>query len=128
MKWLGLDYKKLCSHKPTHIAIDDKGVKIYRESKKMGKMNPGICPKTHEILFTITSDESFGDPTLFKMTMDHLPKSVKDVLMDGALDSYEMYRLTERERVNLITPPRKGSKYKIVIDRSKRDETLQDDL
>ena len=68
---------------------------------------------------------SNGDPTLFKMKMDHLPKSVKDVLMDGALDSYEMDRLAERERVNLIAPPRKGSKYKIGIDRSKRDETLQ---
>ncbi|NDD57924.1 MAG: hypothetical protein EBZ47_01545 [Chlamydiae bacterium] len=88
-------------------------------------MTLGVCPKTHEILFTITSDESFGDPTLFKMTMDHLPNSIKDVLMDGALDSYEMYRLAERERVNLITPPRKGSKYKIGIDRSKRDETVQ---
>ena len=63
-------------------------------------MTLGVCPKTHEILFTITSDESFGDPTLFKMTMDHLPNSIKDVLMDGALDSYEMYRLAERERVN----------------------------
>jgi len=88
-------------------------------------MTLGVCPKTHEILFTITSDESFGDPTLFKMTMDHLPNSIKDVLMDGALDSYEMYRLAERERVNLITPPRKGSKYKIGIDQSKRDETVQ---
>ncbi|MBM3456409.1 MAG: IS5 family transposase [Bacteroidetes bacterium] len=137
MKWLNLDYKKLSSHKPTHIAIDSTGVKIYGDGewhvkihgeskrKKWKKMTLGVCPKTHEILFTITSDESFGDPTLFKMTMDHLPKSVKDVLMDGAGDSYEMYRLAERERVNLITPPRKGSKYKIGIDRSKRDETVQ---
>ncbi|MBM3207949.1 MAG: IS5 family transposase, partial [Chlamydiae bacterium] len=127
VKWLNLDYKKLSLHKPTHIAIDSTLVKIHGESKrkKWRKMTLGVCPETHEILFTITSDESFGDPTLFKMTMDHLPKSVKNVLMDGALDSYEMYRLAERERINLITPPRKGSKYKIGIDQSKRDETLQ---
>ena len=85
----------------------------------------GICPKTHEILFNITSDESFGDPTLFKMAMDHLPKSVKDVLMDGALDSHEINQLAEIEKVKLITPPKKGSKYKIGIDRTKRDEAVQ---
>lgn len=83
-------------------------------------MTLGICPKTHKILFNITSDESFGDPTLFKMAMDHLPKSVKDVLMDGAGDTHEMYRLAEREGVKLITPPRKGSKYKIGTDRNSK--------
>ncbi|MBM3208626.1 MAG: hypothetical protein FJZ57_08555 [Chlamydiae bacterium] len=29
MKWLNLDYKKLSSQKPTYIAIESTGVKIY---------------------------------------------------------------------------------------------------
>jgi hypothetical protein len=47
-------------------------------------MTLGVCPKTHEILFNITSDESFGDTTLFKMAIEHLPRSVTEVLIDGA--------------------------------------------
>lgn len=57
--------------------------------------------------------------------MEHLPRSVREVLMDGAGDSYEMYKLEERERVKLITPPRKGAKYRIGIERSKRDENVR---
>jgi len=137
MKWLDIDYKKLSTNRPTDLVIDSTGVKIYGDGewhvkihgesrrKKWKKMTLGICPKTHEIIFNITSDDSLGDPTLFKMAMDHLPRSVRDVLIDGAGDSHEMYRLAKRERVNLITPPRKGSKYKIGIDRSKRDENIQ---
>ncbi|NDD57925.1 MAG: hypothetical protein EBZ47_01550 [Chlamydiae bacterium] len=33
VKWLNLDYKKLSSHKPTHIAIDSTGVKIYGDGE-----------------------------------------------------------------------------------------------
>ena len=137
MKWLEIDYKKLSHHKPAHIAIDSTGVKIYGDGewhvkihgeskrKKWRKMTLGICPKTHEILFNITSDESFADATLFKMAMEHLPRSVKEVLMDGAGDSHEMYKMAERKSVKLITPPRKGSKYRIGIESSKRDKNVK---
>lgn len=137
MKCLNLDYKKLSHHKPAHIVVDCTGVKIYgngewhvkihgeSKRKKWRKMTLGVCPKTHEILFNITSDESFGDTTLFKMAMEHLPKSVREVLMDGAGDSHEMYKLADRKRIKLITPPRKGAKYKIGIERSRRDENVK---
>ena len=137
MKWLDLDYKNLSRHKPAHIAIDSTGVKIYgngewhvkihgeSKRKKWRKMTLGVCPETHEILFNITSDESFGDPTLFKMAMEHLPRSVREVLMDGAGDSREIYMLAERKRIHLITPPRKGAKYRIGIERSERDENVK---
>ena len=137
MRLLELDYKKLSHHKPAHIAIDSTGVKIYGDGewhmkihgksrkKKWRKMTLGVCPTTHEILFNITSDESFADPTLFKMAIDHLPRSVTEVLMDGAGDSHEMYKLAEREKFRLITPPRKGAKYRIGMEHSKRDENVK---
>ncbi len=84
-----------------------------------------MCPKTHEIIFNITSDDSLADPSLFKMAMEHIPKSVKDVLMDGAGDSYEMYRLAERNNINLITPLRRTSRYRIGLDRTVRDENVE---
>jgi len=33
MKWFNFDYKKLSSHKSTHIATDSTGVKIYRDDE-----------------------------------------------------------------------------------------------
>lgn len=137
MKYLELDYRKLSTKKPIDLVIDSTGVKIYGDGewhvkihgeskrKKWKKMTLGICPKTHEILFNITSDDSLADPSLFKMAMEHTPKSVKNVLMDGAGDSHEMYRLAERSNINLITPPRRTSRYRIGLDRSKRDENVQ---
>ena len=60
-------------------------------------MTLGVCPKTHEILFNITSDESFADPRLFKMAMELLPSSARKLFMDGAGDSREIYKLAERD-------------------------------
>jgi len=138
MKQLQLDCKRLSRARPTDIVIDATGVKIYGEGewhrkihgsskrKKWKKMTLGVCPKSHEILFNLTADDSFGDATLFKETFECLPSSVKTVIMDGAGDTHEMYDLSEERSVKLITPPRKGAVYRIGPDRTRRDQYIKE--
>lgn len=138
MKALNLDCSRLSNARPTDIVIDATGVKIYGDGewhreihgvskrKKWKKMTLGVCPKTHEILFNITADDSLGDISLFKMAFEYLPKSVKTVIMDGAGDTHEMYDLAEEQSVKLIAPPRKGAVYRIGVDRTRRDEYIKE--
>lgn len=138
MNRLDIDYRSLSSVKPQHLVIDATGVKIYGDGewhvkihgetrrKKWKKMTLGICPETHEILFNITADDSIGDITLFKMGLEIAPRSVKEVLMDGAGDTHETYKLAERRNLRIVTPPRKGSKYRIGIGRTQRDKAVRE--
>jgi len=133
MKELKLDFARLSSVQPTNIVIDATGVKLYGDGewhreihevskrKKWKKMTLGVCPKSHEIIFNITSDDSIGDISLFKDTFEYIPSTVKTVIMDGAGDTHEMYDLAEEQSVKLIAPPRKGSVYRIGADRTRRD-------
>lgn len=136
MKTLEMDWKKLSRHRPTHLAIDATGLKIYGEGewhrkihgkskrRKWKKITLGICPKTHEILLGIPSDDSIGDSPFFRTALEAIPRSVKKVLMDGAGDCHETYAQAEIQGVKLITPPRKGARYKISKERGQRDETI----
>jgi len=137
MNRLDIDYRKLSNAKPKHLVIDCTGVKIYGDGewhikihgesrrKKWKKMTLGICPETHEILFNVTSDDSIGDISLFRMGLEVIPKSVREVLMDGAGDTHETYKQGERQNIKVITPPRKGSKYRIGKDRTLRDAAVK---
>lgn len=137
MRQISLDYKRLSRIKPTDLVIDSTGVKIYGEGewhvkihgekrrKKWKKMTLGVCPKTHEILFNITSDDSLGDSGLFKTAISWCPGSVRRVIMDGSGDTHEMYREARGRAIMLITPPRKGARYRIGSDRTERDEHIR---
>lgn len=137
MNRLDIDYRKLSNAQPKHLVIDATGVKIYGDGewhvkihgesrrKKWKKMALGICPDTHEILFNVTSDDSIGDVALFKMGLEVLPRSVKEVLMDGAGDTHENYKQAERKNIRIITPPRKGSRYQIGKEKTARDAAVK---
>ncbi len=138
MKQLKLDCTRLSNTRPTDIVIDATGVKLYGDGewhrkihgvskrKKWKKMTLGVCPKSHEIIFNLTSDDSIGDVTLFKETFNYLPRTVKTVIMDGAGDTHTMYDLAEEQSVKLIAPPRKGSVYRIGADRTRRDQYIRE--
>lgn len=138
MRGLDLDCSRLSNLRPTDIVVDATGVKIYGDGewhrkihgiskrKKWKKMTLGVCPKTHEILFNITADDSLGDISLFKTAFECLPSSVKTVIMDGAGDTHDMYDLAEEQPVKLIAPPRKRSVYRIGADRTRRDEYVKE--
>lgn len=137
MKELNIDYKRLSQIRPVDLVIDSTGVKIYgagewhvkihgeNRRKKWKKITLGVCPKTHEILFNIPSDDSIGDSPLFREALEYVPRTVKEVIMDGAADSYDTYMEAERRGIRLITPPRKGAKYRIGSSRCDRDQHVK---
>jgi len=138
MRQLKIDYSKLSRRRPAAIVIDATGVKIYGDGewhrkihgiskrKKWRKMTLGVCPKTHDILFHITSDDKIGDISLFKSSFEYLPRSVKTVIMDGAGDTHDMYDLAQEQSVKLIAPPRKGSRYRIGPNPTRRDQHIKE--
>lgn len=137
MNRLDIDYRKLSNARPTHLVIDSTGVKIYGDGewhvkihgesrrKKWKKMTLGICPDSHEIIFNVTSDDSIGDITLFRMGLEVVPRSVEKVLMDGAGDTHDTYKQAERQNIKIITPPRKGSRYRVGKEKTARDDAVK---
>jgi hypothetical protein len=137
MKDLEIDEKKLSRHRPSHLLIDSTGLKIYGEGewhrkihgkskrRKWKKLTIGICPKTHEILLGIPSDDSVGDPPLFRTALEAAPSSVRKVFMDGAGDCHETYAEAEVKGVKLITPPRKGARYRVGKMQTQRDRYIR---
>lgn len=98
---------------------------VRKRGKSGKKMTLAICPKTHEILFNIPSDDSIGDTSLFKEALRYIPSTVREVIMDRAGDNHDIYRQAQRQSIRLIAPPRKGSKYLISPQRTERDEHIK---
>ena len=137
MNRLDIDYRKLSNAKPKHLVIDTTGVKIYGDGewhekihgecrrKKWKKMTLGICPDTYEIIFNVPSDDSIGDITLFRMGLEVVRRNVEKVLMDRAGDTHDTYKQAERQNIRIITPPRKGSRYRVGREKTARDDTVR---
>lgn len=113
--------KNLSSRKPTDLVFDSSGFKVFGEGewkvrqhgkskrRRWKKFHIGICPKTHEIILAEATElESTDCQTMPKM-IQRAPKSVKNIIGDGAYDTFDCYKASHTLGGKLLTPPREGS-------------------
>jgi len=118
MKSLELPRHLLINKAVKHIVIDATGLKVYGEGewkvKKHGaskrrvwrKMHLAVDEQTQEILFVDLTTEHICD-TIFVPEIMEKRRGIKKVLMDGAADAEDLYKLAWESEIDLLTPPKK---------------------
>lgn len=110
------------SDKPVkHIVIDATGLKVFGEGewkvKKHGagqrrrwrKLHLAVDEQTQEVLFADLTSEHVHD-TKFIPEIAKKRTGIKRILMDGAADSSELYRILWKQGIDLLTPPQKNAR------------------
>ena len=120
-KTLKRSINKLSNKRPTDIVFDASGFKIYGEGewkvRQHGKQNRrrwkkfhiGICPSTHEIIVAEITELGIADCEVAPRLLKKSPKSIRNVIGDGAYDTMECYKAAYEHGAELLTPPRKGA-------------------
>ncbi len=118
MKSLELPRHLLINKAVKHVVIDATGLKVYGEGewkvKKHGaskrrvwrKMHLAVDEQTQEILFVDLTTEHICD-TMFLPEIMKKRRGIKKVLMDGAADAENLYKLAWESEIDLLTPPKK---------------------
>jgi len=112
----------LQSGKPVkHIVLDATGLKVFGEGEwKVKKHGPGkrrqwkklhlaVDEETQEVLFVDLTKEYDSD-TKFIPEIVKERKGLKRILMDGAADTFRLYRLLWEQGIDLLTPPQKNAR------------------
>lgn len=127
-KNLSSKFNQLSKVKPTDIVFDSSGFKIYGEGewhvrkhgkqkrRRWKKFHIGICPRTHEILVAEATELETADCEVAPKLLKKAPKSVRNVIGDGAYDTFECYKSAYESGAKLIAPPRSGA---VVKDQKK---------
>lgn len=103
-----------------HLVLDTTGLKVFGEGewkvKKHGtgyrrrwrKLHLAIDEHTQELVFAKLSTEYVSD-TRFIDEIVKSSKKLKRLTMDGAADSSKIYRLLDKQGINLLTPPQSNA-------------------
>jgi len=117
-----------------HIVLDATGLKVFGEGewkvKKHGvsrrrqwkKLHLAVDENTQEVLFVGLTNEYESD-TKYIPEIIKKRKGIKRFLMDGAADSFELYRLFWERGIDLLTPPQKNARKREEVwlqDRNRR--------
>lgn len=113
--------KNLSSRKPTDLVFDSSGFKVFGEGewkvrqhgkskrRRWKKFHIGICPKTHEIILAEATELESTDCQMMPKMIRRAPKSVKNMIGDGAYDTFDCYKACHNRGGKLLTPPREGA-------------------
>lgn len=114
--------KIIKTSKAIHVVIDSTGLKVYGEGewkvrqhgysqrRTWKKLHLAVDESNSQIIAVSLSDNSFKDNELFEDLIDGLEEEIKQISADGAYDSINCYKKSLEQGINLVTPPRKGSK------------------
>lgn len=107
-------YSAICkrarkSKRPSVVAIDASGVKIYGEREWKVKIHVAMDPKTGEIIAEKTSLSNMHDGKALDSLLDQVPKSVKQVLADGAYDGRASREVISKRGARASIPPPKNA-------------------
>ena len=109
------------SGKNLHVVIDSTGLKVYGEGewkvrqhgfskrRTWRKIHLAVDESNSQILATVLTDNSFRDNQVFDDLIDGIDREIKQISADGAYDTKNCYKKSEKEYIYLVTPPRKGS-------------------
>lgn len=113
-----LNLPKLSSRRPSVVAIDASGVKVYGEGewkvkihgtskrRKWLKIHIAVDPKSGEIIAETTTLSQIHDGKALGPLLTKVPNSVKQVLADGAYDGKECRKkIRDKGAIALIPPP-----------------------
>lgn len=107
---MGQRIKKLTTKRPTDLAFDSSGLKVYGEGEwKVRQFGPGkrrtwrklhiaICPATHDIIIESLTENSAADHQALARMEKCIPRSVKRAFMDGGYDKEGCYRASSTRR------------------------------
>lgn len=117
-----LNIPKLSSKKPSIVAIDASGVKIYGEGewrvkihgkskrRKWIKIHMAIDLKTGEVMAEATTNSEVHDGKQIKTLLNETPRSLKQVLADGAYDGKCCRNEISRRGAKALIPPPKTAR------------------
>lgn len=120
-KSLGKHFKRLSKVCPTDLVFDSSGFKIYGEGewkvrqhgkhkrRRWKKFHIGVCPRTHEIVIAEVTELETADCEIGPKLLRKAPKSVEQVIGDGAYDTWNCYKAAFDKGQKLIVPPREGA-------------------
>lgn len=118
---LGKHFKKLSGKRPTDLVFDSSGFKVYGEGewkvrqhgkqkrRRWKKFHIAICPDTQEIILAEATELEEMDCEVMPKLLQKAPKSVKQVIGDGAFDTTNCYKAANERGIDLLTPPRQGA-------------------
>jgi hypothetical protein len=118
---LGKHFKKLSSKRPTDLVFDSSGFKVYGEGewkvrqhgkqkrRRWKKFHIAICPESHEIILAEATELEEMDCEVMPRLIKKSPRSVKQVIGDGAFDTANCYEAAHENGIALLTPPRQGA-------------------
>lgn len=115
---LGKYCKKLSSKRPMDLVFDASGFKAYGEGewkvrqhgkqkrRRWRKFHLAICPESHEIILAEVTELEVADCEVMPKLLNEAPKSVEQVIGDGAFDTSNCYRAAHDRGITLLVPPR----------------------
>jgi hypothetical protein len=113
--------KRFSNKRPTDIVFDSSGFKIYGEGewkvrqhgkqkrRRWKKFHIGICPSTQEIIVAEVTELESADCKVAPKMIQAAPRSVKNIIGDGAYDTIECYKAAYENGAHLLAPPRHGA-------------------
>lgn len=118
---LGKHFKKLSSKRPRDLVFDSSGFKVYGEGewkvrqhgkqkrRRWKKFHIAMCPESHEIILAEATELEEMDCEVMPRLIKQSPRSVEQVIGDGAFDTVNCYEAVDEMGMTLLTPPRRGA-------------------
>lgn len=122
----------LSRRRPSAIVLDSSGLKLYgpgewlafkhREGKrrKWLKLHVALDPATQEVVCAEVTDANESDAAVGERLVKRLPKTVREVIGDGAYDTRRFRNAVEQRGAKVVVPPRSSAR--LTDDRQRNDD------
>jgi transposase len=112
----------LSKRRPSAIVLDSSGLKLYgpgewlafkhREGRrrKWVKLHVALDPATQEVICAEVTDANESDALVGARIVKRLPKSVREVIGDGAYDTRHFRNAVQRRGAKVVVPPRSSAR------------------